>query len=260
MTVYCKYCHKKWRLKTDYDKHITCCEYFYQLRRNPEMDDFGGKIPTQRELFRLVQDLATKCSNLDKEVSRLKNVIHTRNKKAIVDCLNHPAQFPPVSFSDWWREIAVNENHLETVFGGDLTDGIKKAIDDYLTVLNRESPRSVRLPIRAFIQKPNSFYIYMGRNSSEEGDARPKSPWKIMQNEDMECMVLHLSQLLLKEFLKWQKNNTGRQDEKSFEKELNYMMKINGTKTSSEKRIAEIKKWLFPKLHENMIDVTVEFV
>lgn len=246
MSIYCHFCHKQWRLKTEYHKHLTCCEYFYQLRRNPEMtDDFGGKIPSQRELFRLVQEFVNKCNYLEKEVSRLKKVIHTRNTKSIVECLNHPAQFPPYPFTEWWKEIPVTQTHLEMVFQGDLTDGMKRAIEEYLPT----EPR--RLPLRAFIQKPNMFYLYVGSSSS---------PWKVMQNADWEAMLLHLSQLLLKEFLKWQKENAHSCDEKSFERELNYMMKINGTKTSSEKRIGEMKKWLFPKLQENILDSTVEYV
>jgi len=252
MSIYCNFCHKQWRLKTDYHKHLTCCEYFYQLRRNPDMtDDFGGKIPSQRDLFRLVQEFVNKCNYLEKEVSRLKKVIHTRNTKSIVDCLNHPTQFPPHSFTDWWKEIPVTHAHLEVVFQGDLTDGMKQAIEDYLPSWE---PR--RSPLRAFIQKPNTFYMFIGAPATHGSSL----PWKIMQNTDWEAMLLHLSQLLLKEFLKWQKENAHRSDDKSFERELNYMMKINGTKTSTEKRITEIKKWLFPKLQENILDSTVEYV
>lgn len=263
MSIYCKCCHKHWKLKTEYDKHLTCCEYFYQLRRNPDMDDFGCKLPNQRELFRLIQDLATKCSHLEKEVSRLKNTMNTRNKKAIVDCLHQPSQRPDRTFPEWWKQISVDRAQLEMVFRTDLTDGMKSAIE---CRLHASSPRLI--PIRAFIQKPNVFYIYVGVGVGAAGadPSKPNggsgSPWKIMHNEEMESMVLYLSQLFLKEFIQWQRDMAESTQNRTYDmdRELHYMMKINGTKTSTEKRMLEIKKWLFPKIQENIMDLTVEFV
>ena len=62
-------------------------------------------------------------------------------------------------------------------------------------------------------------------------------------------MMMYLSQLFLREFLKWQKENmTSDYDENEEKKsqELMYMIKINGMKTTAEKRAGDVKKWLFP--------------
>ena len=58
---YCKICHHRWKLKKDYDKHLVCCEFFHNLRKQKyEMDEFGVKIPNQQELFLYVRELALK--------------------------------------------------------------------------------------------------------------------------------------------------------------------------------------------------------
>ena len=82
-----------------------------------------------------------------------------------------------------------------------------------------------------------------------------------MSNAELETMVIYLSQLFLREFLKWQKENATdlEENEDKKEQELTYMIKINGMKMSLDKRAGELKKWLFPLLEENLKTVDVEF-
>ena len=61
---------------------------------------------------------------------------------------------------------------------------------------------------------------------------------------------------MLREFCVMQKENMvkifSNEDEK--EKNIVFMMKMNGGKTSDEQRAREIKKWLFTKLEQNIQD------
>ena len=41
-------------------------------------------------------------------------------------------------------------------------------------------------------------------------------------------------------------------NEEKTDRIIQYMIKINGARVPSDKRIAEIKKWLFPKIEENL--------
>lgn len=250
MPLHCKFCHRDWKLKAEYDKHLTCCEFFYYFRRNQnEMDEFGCKIPNQKELFRFVQELANKCDRLEKEVVKLRASMSIKQKKSILDCLNNPAQTPSQTFQEWWRSFTVEERHLQIVFGRDaeLGNGIRCVLDERLD-------NTDVLPIRAFVQKPNTFYIYVGLTPHDEA----ASPWRIMTNADMELCLMHLSQLFLIEFLKWQRAHAAelRSDTNVMEdKELMYMMKINGGKVSMDKRVTDIKKWLYTKIKMNITDM-----
>ncbi len=250
MPLHCRFCHRDWKLKAEYDKHITCCEFFYYFRRSQsEMDEFGCKIPNQKELFRFVQELANKCDRLEKEVTKLRASMSIKQKKSILDCLNNPSQIPSQTFQEWWRSIVIEERHLQIVFARDaeLGNGLKAVIDE-------KTDNTDVSPIRSFVQKPNTFYIYVGVTPNDE----TASPWRIMTNSDMELCLMHLSQMFLIEFLKWQRMYAQelRSDTNVMEdKELMYMMKINGGKVPMEKRVTDIKKWLYTKIKMNITDM-----
>lgn len=249
--IYCKYCYKYWKLKREYDKHIICCEFFYNLRKNPTMENYGGKVPTIMELTHLVSQLMTKVDKQEKEIARLKACVNSKQKRVILDLLNNPSQMPVYTFEQWWRLISVNEIHLQRVFKYDLTEGIKLVLENFLDVFGK-----TQLPIRCFSQKQNIFYVYVQDTNSD------KKTWKMMVNAEFDTMILYLSQLFLREFLRWQKENMNCDDDENEDKkaqELNYMIKINGMKTSSEKRNGDLKKWLFPLLEENAKNVDVDF-
>lgn len=40
---------------------------------------------------------------------------------------------------------------------------------------------------------------------------------------------------------------------------LRYMIKINGSRVSMEKRVSEIRRWLLPRLEENIRMMVVDF-
>jgi hypothetical protein len=248
--IYCRFCQHSWKIQREYDKHLNCCEYFYLQRRNPQadMDDQGNKLPSVKDLFRYVKDLSIRLERTEKELAKVKSQMNVRQKKAIIEWLNQPNQLPSITFEEWYKSIEVNESHVLCVGERDLTVGMQMAFQDML-----QHTKSERLPIRAFSQKPNLFYVY----SREDG-------WRIITNLQIETMLLHLSQLFLREFLKWQKKEKmEKPDENDVETEKNilFMMKINGMRTTTEKRIQDIRKWLFPKLEENLrVVMECEFV
>jgi len=272
--IFCKYCHHQWKHKKDYEKHLACCEYFYQLRRSPqrEMDDYGNKLPSQKELFRFVQELSLKCERLEREVARLKTNVSVRQKKVIVECLNHSSAVPPMTFCEWWKKITllipvivseregksmdehwslIDNPFLFRVFQQGLVEGIKYVLDCYIRA---EKSKHI-LPIRCFTQKPNAFYVYCGNDDTtpDKKGGKSLSSWKLMTNSELETMTDYLSQLFVREFLVWQKDNTAEigGDERRGEEQITYMMRVNSMRPSKEKGIAEVRKWLFTTLEEN---------
>lgn len=251
--IYCKYCYKHWKLKREYDRHLTCCEFFHNLRKNPQMETYNGKMPTMFELLKLVENLSAKVEKQEKEIARLKNNVGAKQKRAILDVLNNPAHLPLCSFEEWWRSVSINETHLLRVFKYDLTEGIKYALETHIASGGKKI-----LPVRAFTQKPNTFYI-CGHDNDK------LFQWKTLLNADLEKMVVYLSQLFLREFLEWKAKNMTcdfeqEEDEDKKAKELMYMIKINGMKMTTEKRVDAVKKWMFPYIEENIQQMELEFV
>ena len=118
-------------------------------------------------------------------------------------------------------------------------------------------------PIRCFTQKPNTFYVYSvlavepGVENEEVTTEEPEPKWKIMNNEQMEKMIMHVSKSLLREFIVWWENSQGafrasEGDERAMDKKFQIMQKMNGFGVSQEKRLIEIKKRLFSEREENL--------
>jgi hypothetical protein len=208
-----------------------------------------------REMFRYVKDLSYRLEKTEKEVVRLRNLLNTKQKRAILEWLNQPRQMPPTTFEEWWRDIKAQESDVLIVVNRDLTEGIMSCLTPYVKGLARiQSP-----PIRCFTQKPNTFYVYSFTHAEpivEEGkEAEPK--WRIMNNEQMEKMIMHISKSLLREFIIWWENSQGvfrasEGDERAMDKKFQMMQKMNGFGVSQEKRMVEIKKRLFAEREENL--------
>jgi len=256
--ITCNHCYKTWKVKREYDKHLACCEFFHCLRTKSqtEMSDYSGRIPTHVELCVLVQELINRVEKQDKEIQRLRKAWNTKTKKVVTEWLDQPSQMPLQPFEEWWHTITVEPEHLQQVFKYDLIDGIKMCIQHHLQLYGK-----TKLPIRAFTQKQLMFYVY------SQDLEKKQNVWRIMNNMDLEKMLLYLSQQFLREFLKWQKTNSSfknNDDEENTpnetlkDKELNYMIKINGMKMTQDKRASEVRKWLFPLLEENLSHVDYE--
>ena len=270
--IYCQFCHHHWKIKKEFDKHLVCCEYFYQLRRNPrpEMDDYGCKMPTQKELFRFVQELSLKCDRLETEVKRMRNTLRTRQKKVISECLNQAEELPDTSFEEWWKQFSLQipcelpaEAHWSEIRNGFLmrvfTQNLMEAVNLALrSNIDAQTTLGKKMPIRCFTEKPGVFYIYSLGDGKEEGALS----WRKMTNRDVETMVDYLCQLFVREFVAWQKQNADciMENEEREEEQMMYMMRVNRCLSKEKGGTEKVRKWLFQWLEENIHVLGCEYV
>ena len=242
-TIYCKYCHHHWKPGIEYDKHIRCCEYFYQQRRNPsppEMTETGTPIPNIRQLYRYVQDLTYRLEKTEKELRKLKSVVHTRRRREIVECLNQSDQLPTHSFEEWVSSIKSTETDMMKVLNGDLTDGILSCL---LFAIQFQGDDI--LPVRCFSLKIGTFYVFAKSPDSVENE------WQVMANEHFMRLLNHIAKSLRSEFRIWNTAQIcdGEFDQNFMDKMPKYVKKLNG---DVEKRLPDIKKTLFTKMVEKL--------
>jgi hypothetical protein len=245
----CFYCSRTYKLKDNYEKHIGPCEFFHKSQLQSR-DDFNLSVetlPSQREMFSLLKTLALKCSDLEKEVQQLKQTVNIRQKKQILEWLNTHRTTLYVTFTEWYSNIEITMEDLEKVFEYDLIDGIKKVLELRMGGLKI-------IPICGFSQKKNHLYIFDSiHNNTNE--------WKSLSNSDLDKMIFCISRKFMQKFVLWQRKNEElvTNSERLKDQEIMYMVKINGSKISDEKRNAEVKRWLFEKLEDNL-DTLYEFV
>ena len=74
-TYDCKYCKRNYKEKFNYDRHLLCCEFIFKSRREQNNEaDLLAPIPTQREMYQLIQHMSIRIDKLEKDNQRLQQV------------------------------------------------------------------------------------------------------------------------------------------------------------------------------------------
>ena len=235
----CDFCSRVYTFKKYYTKHFAICKEYNKMQMKNDVDSIEYN-PTTKELYLLVKELTYKCNELEKEIKVLKTFTTKNYKKNILTYLNDKYSNNRIYYSKWITQINVNEHHLNDVFQCDLNQGFKSVMSAYFE-------NSKTLPICCFSKKPNNFYVF-------DSDSLNSSSflWRKMEKLDFEKLLNTISQQFLLEFVKWQEYNAELIESNNKLKEdiIDYMLKINCTFSSMNKRIEIFKKWLFVKLQD----------
>jgi hypothetical protein len=247
----CKFCSHGYREKFNLDRHVVLCEFLHKSSREQQNElDLEEPIPSPRELYKVIQELALKVSKLEKENEQLKKV--NTKKINIIEWLNNPHRKGPVpkkSFSIWIKTdvISTVPNYLETVFNNNLTIGVTSLMSHSVEY------STGNLPVRCFDKKPNTFYVY----DETEREGLSCHEWKIMNTTEFDKIVsLICNQFVLDFKTNWYLKNKEKMnsDESYKEMYINYFKKILGgdDKLSDESRSQKIRQTLYQKLKENL--------
>jgi len=259
----CVYCMRQFHFKDVYVRHVLTCEFFYRRRRDRERDDEAIEVlPSAQEQFKLVQYLTLQVAKLQREVISLKGTAIARKKRLLIQWLQSAAGPKPVApFLDWIKQIPVTFDHLDQVFRGDLTDGMKVCIRDWIS-----QPGSGDHPLCAFLQKPGTIYVWTvldevngpGTNGPERSGPMH---WTILSTELFDRWMNRLAHRFLQEFIQWQMVNSEKIHATDEDKERNieYMRKINGLGAAYEtRRRSELRKWLYVLLAKDFVQTDYE--
>jgi hypothetical protein len=187
-------------------------------------------------------DLTKRLEKTEMEVVRLRGMLQTKNRKLIHDWLNQSNQIPKISFEKWKNLITVQSEHVELLLNGSIMSALSDTVISCVDAYINERCNNEILPIRCFLQKPNTFYIY-----SEED-----SKWKIMANAT-EILTLWMGLIERKIRRKYkQEKELYEIDDDDLDQTQIIMEKINGTRLSQEKRLDRLKKWLIVKIEEDI--------
>jgi hypothetical protein len=205
----CLYCKREYKEKFNYDRHKVCCEFLSKSRREQlnEIDRIE-KIPTQKEMYMLIQELALRNEKLEKEIAKLKNI--QKQKINILEWLNSPNSVktnPKIYFMDWILKVVFPEiqNILEIVYQTNLSNGLIKLFQN---IINLDDLNS--LPIRAYENKTNIFYIFQEKLDGFE--------WKILSNDEFNRILSKICHQFIIQF----KNNWFIPNEEKVENDENY--------------------------------------
>jgi len=238
MTTYqCKYCSRDYKVKFNCDRHSQTCEFLSKTRKEQDNDlDSFEKLPSQREMFSLIQELSIRINKLEKENAKLKNSVKIREKRDFNDILNE-TQRPQILLDDWITTLLDSvEQKLEIVYKNDLHTGIISLFEDIID----------EIPLRAYDVKHNMFYHYDKDTVS----------WQVFSKTDFNKMLARISHRFLVEFNRcWCIVNKEKiEKSEDFQKiYMDYYLKIlGGNKLSDEIRFKKIRHTVYSMIKKNI--------
>lgn len=267
----CEFCLNNYNLKENLNKHRVTCELLHNMRthNSDEYTELTEQVPDNRTMFHLLKQALLKCDKLERELKNLKGNMNNKHKKQIYDYLATITN-TNIFFEDWYLQWKIERQHLHSVFEETLFEGFKEILKKKLV--------KGEIPVMAFTNKPNVLYVYkkpiVEKEEISEKEETPeksekternfqeiseKNGWSIMSNEDITHMLQHFNRELIKEFLQWQRENEEKimSNDKLQDREIEYMMKINGTKCSFDKIVRDIKKFMYDELQQTIVSYDI---
>lgn len=239
----CSFCNHEYRLKYNYDRHVILCRFSNKSMKEVEdqMDEFDT-MPSQKDMFVLLKDLAYRVSKLELENKTLKKFANRERKKIdIIDWLNTTSGWKPKQgFRDWVTSFPLLD-YLNCIFENDLVYGICYCFENAI----REQGET---PMAIFSQKNNIFYIY--DKPANDIDAC----WFILSNDCFNEWIDYIARRFLILFRQWFdkqcEENPKHINELNDKKAILYQ-KLLGGKITDETRNNRVKSSLCAKMKVN---------
>jgi hypothetical protein len=152
--ISCNHCGNQYKTKTNLNKHIVLCGFLYNARNKPNYAEEQETLPTPKIMYQLLLDLAIKYNSLEDKMTDINKWVAKKKKKFnVIDWLNTTVA-PLYPFDNLHEHITITPSHVEFIFKNSFYETFNCIIS---TMIDNNDGI---LPIYAFIQKPNSFYIW----------------------------------------------------------------------------------------------------
>lgn len=237
----CPCCLTQYKMKMYYDRHVSACELLHQS--NKERRDNREKhseIPDVSTLYDMILALARKNKELEAKVNELSQLAIIKKKRLHVNEWLNEHYSDIVGLNEYMKQNPISQEHYELVCRHDYIEGIGMILKQLFPLENESI-----LPIKAFVQKENAFFI------------KKKDGWSILQNAELDSMIIrNLEKQLMGKFVEWQEKNKHRMmNERYSEEYTNILQKVLGNNFNSGNIKIQIRKLLYTHLKLNLKNI-----
>ena len=226
----CKYCNRKYKIKTYYDRHILACEIMSKTTKERLQDEeCMADTPNIRKVYDIVLEMNKQLQELREKVKELEKEKKEKKKKInVLDWLNNQTTKPSVYWSDLATSIEIKQPELLHIFKTDMCKGI---FENLFAVCNKQEV----LPIQAFDQKPNLLYVY------------DKQGWHEIKDNYFETTIKIIHKKYMRAFVDWQSDAEQKMSAENF----NARFTENIHKLNS-KTITQLTKKIFNDVYKQI--------
>jgi hypothetical protein len=236
---YCLYCNKTYKLKSNVDKHMILCKLIHDNKKSKSKIEDDIDIPSQRNLYMMLLELGNKFNILEEKLEAInKYVIKKKKKIDVIDWLNNNIS-PIINFDKLTEYIILDDKFIEYILENLFIDAVINLFTKY--ICNSQ----IIKPIVSFIQKHNTFYIYVNQEVK----------WIQASKEDLLNFLLNIQQKIFRFFYSWKKEQI-KIDENDDNLSIKYdktTIKIVGTNFKDENIFNKIKNLMYSKLKTDIV-------
>ena len=248
----CPHCDKKYTRKSSYTRHIILCEVLHQTKREKKCAEVETTdIPTTRQLYNIIQELAIKYQNMEQKMNDMQKWVETKKKKLnIINWLNTNCE-PTTLIQQWIQTILVNEEHIEILIEQNMAQTISAILREKL----QQNKDGSHQPLYCLTQKENLFYCY---NNADD-------KWSQFTTEEFIIMLKRIHGKLVKALCEWHDKNVEKIN-RSDKMQILYnktMIKLMGANFTQDSQIlSKIKNDLYHQIKtdiKNVIEYEFEY-
>lgn len=276
----CSKCSKKYKIKTNYDKHLLMCNLMSKTVKERRIENINiDNTPSTKELYSIILRLSNKCEMMERKIEKLTDSYNKEKKKInVIEWLNNQKNNidnddnsdsdndnngvkinnkNPI-FSKWIETVNINEDDMESVVNNNFMDGLKHIIK---RLVRENEDYGITFPIKAFEQKEGLFYIYDIINIDNGNNFEKK--WIIMSAENLNILFSKITKGLIKQIRLWKDNNINKMSEEGFAKVYaNNIKKVTGGDVPIQTQQLKFRKYLYNIIKiniKNIIEYEYEF-
>jgi 23S rRNA pseudoU1915 N3-methylase RlmH len=246
----CEYCGKEYKRRINHDKHVILCEIIYKARKKDkridrETEEINEEIPTQKQMYKILQELALKYNKLEEKIELMSKWVDKKKKKInVLDWLNTSSGLKPeLIFDNLADSISILESDINLLFNGNFYDMLNE-----IFVRNIYDKNESEVSLFAFIQKTNTIYIYSKQNTVSE------TSWIELSRENLIYFLNKVHYKIVKVLIEWNKKN---RENPNFSEKMEEMynksnIKLMGIDFKHEPVLSKIKFNIYNKMKKDM--------
>ena len=260
----CVNCGKTYVKRVNLEKHLVICDLLQisksRSNTNPILnlllEDEDEPLPSQRKLFQMLIELGQRYTKLEDKVDELnKWVVRKKKKINVLEWLNANIT-PTILFEKLIDKIEVTEQ--------DINNLLEKSFYD---VMNAIFSRTIykfdekEMPIFAFVQKQNLFYIY--DTIRKDNDDNIKC-WVELSKETLTKFLVKVHMKILKSFYDWKnlKKNDNKLDESLTTLCDKTIVKLMNVEFNQENIYSKARNMMYSRMKTDMkslVELELEF-
>ena len=193
----CEFCSKKYKLRTNFNKHHILCEVIYRANRSKsvskETEEVNLELPSPKLMYQMFLELAFKYNKLEEKVELMNKFVNKTKKKInVLEWLNNNSDFKPtLVFENLSNSIHILETDIQFLFNNNFYDLLNLILTRHIY------DHAFCSPLFSFIQKPNTIYIY----SDFKSDLNCQ--WIELSREKLIYFLNIIHHQIFKKFLDW---------------------------------------------------------